>query len=170
MSTKVSKTNKKSFSKRVELPVFRERLMDALNKRNVSQRALALSIDRDPRSINHIFSGEVKAPDLNTLRELADALNISVDWLLGLKATQENLEDNKDGHIIRYFTSKQDVMDNDKAISVSYTPLSRFKSSTSKNIVTCPVLQWSHPLAPRVHLYLYHHIVFPFANTFFFCR
>ena len=56
LASHVDSSSEKRVKKRVDLPIFRERLGEALKQKNISQRQLALNLGRDPRSINHIFS------------------------------------------------------------------------------------------------------------------
>ena len=44
----------------------------------MSQRQLALQMGKDPRTINHVFTGPVH-PDLGTLKDLCARLNVSAD-------------------------------------------------------------------------------------------
>lgn len=138
MSTKITNETKK-ISKRTDLPVFRERLLEALKKADISQRKLALELGKDPRSINHIFSGEVKAPDLFTLKELSQKLNTSLDWLVGNKTTDISPQ-STEKHVVRYFSSKQKLLDPANATAESYLPMSRFPLFDKPTTLdTCPV-------------------------------
>jgi transcriptional regulator with XRE-family HTH domain len=42
---------------KTDVPVFRDRLREALTDRDMSQRQLALSMGKDPRTVNHVFKG-----------------------------------------------------------------------------------------------------------------
>lgn len=138
MVEKTSKVSNK-FSKRTDLPVFRERLLEALNRSGLSQRRLALELGKDPRSINHIFSGEVKAPDLHTLKDLSSKLDVSMDWLIGNQ--NEDISSIKsERHVVRYFSHKQKLLDPANATAESYLPMSRFPLFDKPNTLdTCPV-------------------------------
>jgi transcriptional regulator with XRE-family HTH domain len=73
---------------KTDVPVFRDRLREALTDRDMSQRQLALSMGKDPRTVNHVFKGPVH-PDLGTLKEFCQKLGVSADWLLGLSESKE---------------------------------------------------------------------------------
>jgi len=97
----------KEVRKKPDLPIFRERLNEALKSHDISQRQLALKIDRDPRSVNHIFAGPVH-PDLPTLKALAKELGVSVDWLLGI--TDDKVSKIQTGlTILRRFKTMNDI-------------------------------------------------------------
>lgn len=138
MEEKVSNLSSKT-SKRTDLPVFRERLLIALNRSGISQRRLALELGRDPRSVNHIFSGEVKAPDLNTLKELSTKLNVSMDWLIG-NTSEDISSQSAEKHVVRYFSHKKKILDEKNCRAESYLPMSRFPLFDEPTTLdTCPV-------------------------------
>tara|TARA_X000001316_G_C912563_1_gene27568 strand:+ start:129 stop:485 length:357 start_codon:yes stop_codon:yes gene_type:complete len=62
--------------------IFRERLKAARDLRQWSQSELAKKADMPPSSIAHFESGSRK-PSFATLRKLANALEVSTDYLLG---------------------------------------------------------------------------------------
>ena len=84
---------------KTDLPIFRERLHEALKDLDMSQRQLALQMGKDPRTINHVFTGPVH-PDLGTLRDLCARLNVSADYLLGLG---EKTEPTGGGKVIKHY-------------------------------------------------------------------
>ena len=61
---------------------FQERIRQAREKRNLSQADLAKIAGLQPAAISHFETGQ-RAPSFENLRKLSDALNISVDYLLG---------------------------------------------------------------------------------------
>lgn len=62
--------------------VFPERLRTAREKRGLSQSQLAEKAKLPPSSISHFESGARK-PSFDNLRKLANALDVSTDYLLG---------------------------------------------------------------------------------------
>lgn len=61
---------------------FPERLLIAIRRRKILQQDLANEIGVAPRTISKYIHGHV-IPPIETLRKMADALEVSVDWLLG---------------------------------------------------------------------------------------
>ena len=97
---------------KTDVPIFRDRLRKALDDREISQRQLALSIGKDPRTVNHVFKGPVH-PDLGTLREFCEKLNVSADWLLGLSDVQE---EHKAPQTLHRFANLDDITDMSKKL------------------------------------------------------
>lgn len=95
---------------KTDVPVFRDRLREALTDRDMSQRQLALSMGKDPRTVNHVFKGPVH-PDLGTLKEFCQKLGVSADWLLGLS---ESKEDNPQPQTLHRFRDLNDITSHDK--------------------------------------------------------
>lgn len=95
---------------KTDVPVFRDRLREALTDRDMSQRQLALSMGKDPRTVNHVFKGPVH-PDLGTLKEFCQKLGVSADWLLGLS---ESKEDNPQPQTLHRFKKLNDITDHGK--------------------------------------------------------
>ena len=62
--------------------IFVKRLKEARNLREWSQTDLANEADMPPSSIAHFESGKRK-PSFDTLRRLANALEVTTDFLLG---------------------------------------------------------------------------------------
>jgi transcriptional regulator with XRE-family HTH domain len=69
-------------SKNAPSEIFRERLRAARDLRGYSQGALAERANMPPTSIAHFESGSRK-PSFDTLRRLANALEVTTDYLLG---------------------------------------------------------------------------------------
>ncbi len=63
-------------------PLFKDRLRTARERRNLSQAELATKAGLQPAAISHFETGN-RAPSFENLKRLSDALNISVDYLLG---------------------------------------------------------------------------------------
>ncbi|XHR27498.1 MAG: helix-turn-helix domain-containing protein [Chthoniobacteraceae bacterium] len=61
---------------------FKDRLRHAREARGFSQSDLAKRTNLQPAAISHFETGQ-RAPSFENLRKLADALSISVDFLLG---------------------------------------------------------------------------------------
>lgn len=62
--------------------IFQERLKAARNLRGWSQEELAAKAGMPPSSIGHYESGSRK-PSFDTLRKLANVLEVTTDYLLG---------------------------------------------------------------------------------------
>ena len=117
----------KEVRKKPDLPIFRERLNEALKSHDISQRQLALKIDRDPRSVNHIFAGPVH-PDLPTLKALAKELGVSVDWLLGI--TDDKVSKIQTGlTILRRFKTMNDIAFPERFLSMDTLNTNAFGDS-----------------------------------------
>jgi transcriptional regulator with XRE-family HTH domain len=69
-------------SKNAPSEIFAERLRAARDLRGYSQGALAERANMPPTSIAHFESGSRK-PSFDTLRRLANALEVTTDYLLG---------------------------------------------------------------------------------------
>ena len=104
---------------KTDLPIFRERLHEALKDLDMSQRQLALQMGKDPRTINHVFTGPVH-PDLGTLRDLCARLNVSADYLLGLG---EKTQPKGGGIIIRHYDTFNAAFQGGEASHVGVTTL-----------------------------------------------
>ena len=61
---------------------FQDRLRRARESRSLSQAELAKMADLQPAAISHFETGQ-RAPSFDNLRKLSDALEVSVDYLLG---------------------------------------------------------------------------------------
>ncbi|WP_419592508.1 helix-turn-helix domain-containing protein, partial [Thiolapillus sp.] len=62
--------------------IFQKRLVTARKKRELSQDDLAKKSGLKPAAISHFETGARK-PSFNNLKRLADALNVTADYLLG---------------------------------------------------------------------------------------
>ena len=63
-------------------PSFPERLRDARELRKLNQGELAAKAEMQASAISHFETGTRK-PSFENLRKLADALNVTTDYLLG---------------------------------------------------------------------------------------
>jgi len=108
MALKADELFKKSV--KTDVPVFRDRLREALTDRDMSQRQLAILMNKDPRTVNHVFKGPVH-PDLGTLKEFCQKLGVSADWLLGLS---ESKDEKPRPHTLHRFNHMNDIRDHDK--------------------------------------------------------
>ncbi len=61
---------------------FRVRLRNARDSRGLSQADLARKTGLQPAAISHFETGQ-RTPSFANLRKLSDALNVSIDYLLG---------------------------------------------------------------------------------------
>ena len=66
---------------------FPERLKIARTRRELSQEGLAKRANLQPSAISHFETGTRK-PSFDNLRRLADALEVTTDFLLGRGATK----------------------------------------------------------------------------------
>lgn len=70
------------------LPVFADRLSEALARARMSQKDLALKIGRSEGAVSR-WIGEGRLPGVLMIRRIAEASRASVDWLLGLPDAPE---------------------------------------------------------------------------------
>ena len=70
--------------------IFSERLKAARNKRDLSQEALAKRANLQPSAISHFETGTRK-PSFDNLKRLADALEVTTDYLLGRVEDMQDL-------------------------------------------------------------------------------
>jgi len=85
-----------------------ERLQAALELRDLTQGQLAHKARVRQGSISMIISGARKAPRVDTLAALAVALDVSLDWLMGLpRRDKEVLQPDEDAllHLYRQIAS-----------------------------------------------------------------
>ncbi len=66
-----------------DFSVFRERLTEACCVRNMSHSALCRGIGLSPRKALEIEYYPLKTLDLYRVSQIADKLDVSIDWLLG---------------------------------------------------------------------------------------
>ncbi len=71
--------------------IFSQRLKEARNNKNMTQRQLADKIGVSATTLTNYETNKSKVPGADTLVLLAEALDVSIDWLLGNeKKSQEN--------------------------------------------------------------------------------
>src|SRR6201996_3766187 len=80
--------------------VFSERLRTAREKRSLSQTELAEKAGFQPSAISHFETGS-RSPSFDNLKRLADALNITTDYLLG-RVDQPTLSGPSVGKVFRH--------------------------------------------------------------------
>jgi len=66
-----------------DFSVFRERLAEACRVRNMTHSALCRGIGLSPKKAVDLEYSPLKALDLYRVYQIADKLDVSVDWLLG---------------------------------------------------------------------------------------
>ena len=93
--------------------VFPERLRIARTQRELSQEGLAKRANLQPSAISHFETGTRK-PSFDNLRRLADALEVTTDYLLGrVEEMQETAgADRLHRHLNRLSTGDRDIADN----------------------------------------------------------
>ena len=92
------------------MTLFGVRLMEAMDKRNVTAAELSRKTSISESNISRYLSGTIE-PKMRALLILADALNVSADWLAG-NETEEN------GSYEIYFGEKE-LMSMYRALSLS---------------------------------------------------
>ena len=92
---------------------FPERLKIARTRRELSQDGLAKRANLQPSAISHFETGTRK-PSFDNLRRLADALEVTTDFLLGrVEEMQETAgADRLHRHLNQLSTADRDVADN----------------------------------------------------------
>lgn len=73
---------------------FKDRLSELLKQRGISQRKLALSINRNPALITRYLKGDF-SPGSDTVELIAEFFNVSIDYLLGKTDDPSTSEDRK---------------------------------------------------------------------------
>ena len=93
--------------------VFPERLRAARDKRGLSQGELATRAGLQASAISHFETGARK-PSFDNLRRLADALEVTTDYLLGRVTDVEALAgaDKLHRHLDRLTSDDRDVAEN----------------------------------------------------------
>jgi len=79
--------------KRDRAEIFRTRLAEAMAERRVSQSALARFVAVDRSTISQLLARDIRLPNAQLTADLAMALGVSTDWLLGLSGRPEPLAD-----------------------------------------------------------------------------
>ena len=78
-----------------DFSLFRERLAHACRARNVTPDRLAASIGLGGRRRVDLATAGIKALDIYRLAQIADRLEVSVDWLLGRSSAMELSEEER---------------------------------------------------------------------------
>lgn len=68
--------------------LFRQRLIQLREERNLTQKEFAVQINIPNATINRYETG-IRVPDYDTLILIADFFNVSTDYLLGRTETRE---------------------------------------------------------------------------------
>ena len=70
--------------------LFRQRLAEAMQRANLSQAQLAQRISIDRSTLSQLLSAENdRLPRADTVAAIGNALQVSLDWLLGLRGEAE---------------------------------------------------------------------------------
>ncbi len=72
-----------------ERSVLGGRIAAACGMQGVSMAELSRAIGITPNSMSRIVRGEIKEPRVSVLRDIAEHLHVSADYLLGLKDTMD---------------------------------------------------------------------------------
>ena len=76
--------------KRFTVQLFRERLEQAIDRAGVTRAGLARRIGVDRSTLSQVLSQEsVRLPRADTVAAIASALQVSLDWLLGLSESNQ---------------------------------------------------------------------------------
>ena len=75
-----------------DFSIFRERLAEACRVRSMSHSALCRGIGLSPRKALEIEYYPLKTLDLYRVSQIADKLDVSIDWLLGRTNVMDVLE------------------------------------------------------------------------------
>ena len=75
-----------------DFSVFRERLAEACRIRNMTQEALCRSIGLGSRRALDVSILGLRALDLYRVCQIADRLDVSIDWLLGRSNVMSMME------------------------------------------------------------------------------
>ena len=80
--------------KRARSEIFRARVLEAMARAEMSRSALARAVDADRSTIGQLLQeGETRLPNGQLLADIAGALRVSSDWLLGLSERPEQSGD-----------------------------------------------------------------------------
>lgn len=92
--------------------LFKKRLIDTRKTRKLSQEGLAKKAGLPSTAISHFESGTRK-PSFDNLRKLADALEVSIDYLMG-RADEMSGSLRKDAEIFRDY---ENLTDDDRELA-----------------------------------------------------
>lgn len=86
------------------LEAFSERLSTAIKKSGMTQARLAEKADTSSANISNYCRGK-SFPPLDTLSKIANVLNVSIDWLCGLKSKPDSVPVKTLGDVARLLAS-----------------------------------------------------------------
>ena len=86
--------------KKSSIDMFRERIMTLKNENRETQKAFAERCDIDPNKLSNLMT-RGKAIQYDDLEKIADAYNVSIDWLVGRTDARE-VQQGKQGEIDYY--------------------------------------------------------------------
>jgi transcriptional regulator with XRE-family HTH domain len=72
--------------------IFRERLLKLISKKKMSQAAFGRLIGQSKQNVNNWTTG-ISKPHIKELIKISEALQVSIDYLLGNENTYEIIED-----------------------------------------------------------------------------
>lgn len=107
-------------------PLFTERLLQARNLRELNQEQLAKKAGLASSAISHFESGTRK-PSFENLRKLADALDVSIDYLMG-RSTNISSDHSKQPEIFRDYDN---LTDDDRELARDF--MARLAKRNTKN-------------------------------------
>lgn len=73
---------------------YNYRIKELLNKKKMTQQQLAEIVDITPTSLSRYFKG-TQEPKLSVIVKIANALDVSIDYLLGLDAQSSTSSKNR---------------------------------------------------------------------------
>ena len=92
---------------------FGERLKRARRAKGLTQRRLAHQLDMRSVTISEWERGQVKSPDIDLLAPVADALDVSIEWLLkGIPQTDDVAQPDPPGWVA-YLRMAEAELDDD---------------------------------------------------------
>jgi len=92
----------------VKRSVFGERLFNTRKARTISQTELGKRIGLSRRMISHYEGNAPEGPPLSTLTKIAEALNVTVSYLLG-ESTLKVIKDDVKPNIRKHLKALQDL-------------------------------------------------------------
>lgn len=90
-----------------EKGIFAKRLIDIRERRKLSQAELASKAGLQPAAIGH-FEKQRRSPSFHNVRKIAQALNVSADYLLGRTSSIEGAT--------TAFRGEENLSDHDRAV------------------------------------------------------
>ncbi len=132
-------SRKKESSYVTEKRPFPSRLRRIMQEHGTTQKDLAAAIKKQPQTVSLYVTGQ-SAPDVDTLRAIADYYNVSADWLLGRPHSTKTL--NADVASVCLYTglsekavqTLHDSMDSDKELAAFEAKQPYFSSGVAGRI------------------------------------